>query len=109
MNCDELRASRIYDSLRGRLKADPTRHREFIRAMGAGQEVFEFESGYGMKFRFLNRDGIWAVGYDVEALVALPNGREVFEAVSGMNEMCWSYLEAHMISGQPGPMNPTER
>lgn len=103
MICDELRASRIYDSLRHRLKADPTRHREFLRAMGEGREVFEFDSDFGMRFRFLNRDGIWAVGYDIDQLVGLPNGREVFEAVRGMNEQCWRYLDAHLLSGQPGP------
>ena len=64
MKCDELRASRIYDSLMGHLLAPPERHEEFIAAMGAGQEVFEFESGFGMKFRFINRDGVWVVGFD---------------------------------------------
>lgn len=105
MKCDELRASRVYDSLRHRLKADPDRHTEFIRAMGAGQEVFEFNSDYGMKFRFLNRDGIWAVGYDLDEFLSNDRNREIFEAVKGMNEQCWSYLWAHMVSGSPGPMS----
>jgi len=103
MKCDQLRASRIYDSLRHRLKADPAKHEDFIRAMGEGVEIYEFESSYGMKFRFLNRDGIWAVGFDLDEFLANDRNREIFEAVKGMNEQCWRYLFAHMVSGFPGP------
>lgn len=104
MKCDELRASRIYDSLRHRLKADPSRHDEFIRAMGAAQEVFEFESDYGMKFRFLNRDGIWAVGYSLDEFLLNTRNLEIFDAVKDMNAQCLDYLRAHMLSGLPGPL-----
>lgn len=103
MKCDQLRASRIYDSLRHRLKADPSRHEEFIRSMGEGKEIFEFDSGFGMKFRFLNRDGIWAVGFDTDEFLKNDRNKEIFEAVKGMNGQCWSYLFAHMLSGLPGP------
>lgn len=104
MKCDELRASRIYDSLRHRLKADPSRHEEFIRAMGEGMEVFEFDSDFGMKFRFLNRDGIWAVGFDLGEFLKNDRNMEIFDAVKGMNEQCWDYLHAHFLSGLPGPL-----
>lgn len=108
MKCDELRASRIYDSLRHRLKADPSRRKEFIIAMGEGVEVFEFKSAFGMSFRFVNRDSIWAVGFDLGELLGKENNREIFLAVQGMNEMCLSYLQAHYFSGLPGPSLPPD-
>jgi hypothetical protein len=108
MQIDGLRASRVYDWFRHGLHADPAVHEEFIKALGEGREVFHFASVNpawgGMKFRFLNRDGIWAVGYDLDEFLANTKNYEIFKAVEDANRGLWGYLWAHMLSGLPGPL-----